>query len=203
MKSIEQIYKEYNIDKNRLKRDYINNPIKIVPRKNYGGTMKELPEREDAYYLYIELNMLREDLSIIFDRSESNLIKILREMGIKKDVKKIKENTRKKLLETEGIENVFQRKSVKDKILKTNLEKYGVEHYSSTSECRTKVKNTNLEMILTSLCDIAAQKGIISDDSITERDLFDTRLMGILTPRPSEVQNKFQSLYLQSPQKAT
>ena len=145
MKTIEQIYRDYNIDKNRLKRDYINNPIRIVPRKQYGGTMKELPEKEDAYYLYIELNMLREDLSIIFDRSESNLIKVLREMGIKKDVKKIKENTRKKLLESEGIINVFQRDSVKNKIIQTNLEKYGTEYYSSTSDCRDKVKNTNIE----------------------------------------------------------
>ena len=62
---------------------------------------------------------------------------------------------------------------------------------------------TNLEMILSELCDIAVQKGIIPADSITERDLFDTQLMGILTPRPSEVQNKFRALYQESPQKAT
>ena len=61
----------------------------------------------------------------------------------------------------------------------------------------------SLEMILAELCNIAVQKGIIPDDSITERDLFDTRLMGILTPRPSEVQRKFQELYQESPQKAT
>ncbi len=62
---------------------------------------------------------------------------------------------------------------------------------------------TDLEVILSSLCDIAIQKGIIPADSITERDLFDTHLMGILTPRPSEVQGKFCALYQQSPQKAT
>ena len=62
---------------------------------------------------------------------------------------------------------------------------------------------TNLEIILTQLCDIAIQKGIIPANSITERDLFDTQLMGILTPRPSEVQNKFRALYQESPQKAT
>ena len=64
-------------------------------------------------------------------------------------------------------------------------------------------KNTNLEVILTALCDIAIEKGIIPADSITERDLFDTHLMGILTPRPSEVQGKFRELYEKSPQKAT
>ena len=62
---------------------------------------------------------------------------------------------------------------------------------------------TDLEVILSSLCDIATEKGIIPKGSITERDLFDTHLMGILTPRPSEVQNKFKELYRESPQKAT
>ena len=61
----------------------------------------------------------------------------------------------------------------------------------------------DLETILAALCDFAQTMGIIPDDSITERDLFDTHLMGILTPRPGEVQSKFRSLYEASPQKAT
>ena len=64
-------------------------------------------------------------------------------------------------------------------------------------------KSENLEFILAAICDIATEKGMIPADSITERDLFDTHLMGILTPRPSEVQSKFNVLYAQSPQKAT
>ena len=61
----------------------------------------------------------------------------------------------------------------------------------------------DLETILAALCDFAQTMGIIPDDSITERDLFDTHLMGILTPRPGEVQSKFRALYEESPQKAT
>lgn len=68
---------------------------------------------------------------------------------------------------------------------------------------QNREKNKDLERILVVLCDIAIEKGIISVDSITERDSFDTRLMGILTPRPSEVQSKFHTLYKESPQKAT
>lgn len=64
-------------------------------------------------------------------------------------------------------------------------------------------REKNLETILTALCDCAIKKGIIGEDSITERDLFDTHLMGILTPRPSEVQRTFNELYRESPQKAT
>ena len=77
---------------------------------------------------------------------------------------------------------------------------FGILHFAPDQNPK---KITDLEMILTKLCDIAEQREIIPANSITERDLFDTHLMGILTPRPSEVQNKFRSLYLQSPQKAT
>ena len=52
------------------------------------------------------------------------------------------------------------------------------------------------------LCDYAAETGLISD-TIAERDLFDTRLMGCVTPRPSEVVRKFWSLYAESPKAAT
>ncbi len=56
--------------------------------------------------------------------------------------------------------------------------------------------------ILDALCDYAAENGII-EDSITYRDLFDTALMGALTPRPSQVIKEFNSLYTESPEKAT
>ena len=36
------------------------------------------------------------------------------------------------------------------------------------------------------LCDYAAEQGLIAD-TIAERDLFDTKLMGCVTPKPSEV----------------
>ncbi len=56
--------------------------------------------------------------------------------------------------------------------------------------------------LLDALCNYAAENGII-DDSITYRDLFDTAIMGALTPRPSQVINEFRSLYAESPEKAT
>ena len=52
------------------------------------------------------------------------------------------------------------------------------------------------------LCDYAAEQGQIND-TIAERDLFDTKLMGCVTPRPSEVVRKFWSLYAESPKAAT
>ncbi len=60
-----------------------------------------------------------------------------------------------------------------------------------------------LEEILGALCDYAIEHGVIADRGITRRDLFDTKLMGLLTPRPSEVIREFERLYEQSPEAAT
>ncbi|MBO4429571.1 MAG: UDP-glucose--hexose-1-phosphate uridylyltransferase [Clostridia bacterium] len=62
--------------------------------------------------------------------------------------------------------------------------------------------NAPLEEILGALCDEAAKKSIIGE-TVAERDVFDAKLMGALTPRPSEVISKFSSLYKESPKKAT
>ena len=59
-----------------------------------------------------------------------------------------------------------------------------------------------LEDILAGLLDDAVARGVC-DDNITARDLFDTRLMGVLTPLPREVRAKFAALYAADPQKAT
>ena len=66
----------------------------------------------------------------------------------------------------------------------------------------TEVRTISLEQILKGLTDYAVNRGIISDD-ITSRDLFDTKLMGILTPPPREVRSKFAALYEKSPEEAT
>ena len=59
-----------------------------------------------------------------------------------------------------------------------------------------------LEEILKGLLDYAVEAGICADD-ITSRDLFDTKLMGILTPMPREVRATFAKLYAEDPVKAT
>ena len=60
-----------------------------------------------------------------------------------------------------------------------------------------------LESMLAILCDYAAEKGLIPENTVTQRDLFDTRLMGILTPRPSQVISEFRARYARSPREAT
>ena len=59
-----------------------------------------------------------------------------------------------------------------------------------------------LEDILAGLLSDAVSRGVI-EDNITAKDLFDTKLMGVLTPLPREVRAKFAALYAENPQKAT
>ena len=59
-----------------------------------------------------------------------------------------------------------------------------------------------LEEILKELVDFAVEQGRVEED-VTSRDLFDTELMGRLTPRPSEVIREFQEKYAQSPEAAS
>ena len=59
-----------------------------------------------------------------------------------------------------------------------------------------------LEDVLKALLDEAVERGII-EDSIVYRDLFDTKLMNCLMPRPAQVQAEFAKHYEVSPQEAT
>ena len=63
-------------------------------------------------------------------------------------------------------------------------------------------EDIELEDVLKNLLDEAVSRGII-EDSIVYRDLFDTRLMNCLMPRPSQVQKSFWEKYEKSPKEAT
>ena len=60
-----------------------------------------------------------------------------------------------------------------------------------------------LTEILDTVTGYAIEKGLLDGDSVVYRDLFDTEIMGILCPRPSEVINKFYALYEKDPAAAT
>lgn len=69
-------------------------------------------------------------------------------------------------------------------------------------DCEEEFTNVNLRETLKELLDFAVEKGLI-EDSIVLRDLFDTKLMGAMMPRPSEVTDRFYELYKASPKSAT
>ncbi len=57
--------------------------------------------------------------------------------------------------------------------------------------------------ILEDLLACAKEEGLLEEDTVTARDLLDTKIMGILTPPPSQVQRRFWERYKESPKKAT
>jgi UDPglucose--hexose-1-phosphate uridylyltransferase len=68
---------------------------------------------------------------------------------------------------------------------------------------QVSVCEEDLEGILEGLLDHASERGLLPDNTITYRDLFDTRLMNTMVARPSEVVRNFFQLYATSPQAAT
>ena len=91
-----------------------------------------------------------------------------------------------------------------DVIFTTNrlLELFGLDELEEPSE-DVSMEEEALEEVLHSMCDYAVSKGL-TEDSIVYRDLFDTKIMSMLMPRPSEVIRKFRDLYdTVSPEAAT
>lgn len=88
---------------------------------------------------------------------------------------------------------------VEEKIYATNLL---IDIYNEDSYIECELKDESLEVILKGLLDIAVERGYIDDNTVA-RDLFDTRLMNTLTPRPAQVISKYQDLFAKSPKLAT
>ena len=61
----------------------------------------------------------------------------------------------------------------------------------------------DLEEVLEELLDYAVEKGVLKENSVVYRDLFDTKIMNCLVPRPAQVIGTFKELYKESPVKAT
>lgn len=89
-----------------------------------------------------------------------------------------------------------------DKTWATNriLEALRISEYVEPS---TEFSDVDLEETLAELLDYAAENGLIEENTTVYRDLFDTKLMGLLTPAPHEVIDTFTALYSESPEAAT
>ncbi len=87
-----------------------------------------------------------------------------------------------------------------EQIYTTNLllDLFHEDSYAAPSQ----IPEEPLEEILKQLLDEAVRRELIPD-SIAYRDLFDTRLMNCLVPRPAQVQQTFQEKYRISPREAT
>ena len=99
---------------------------------------------------------------------------------------------------------------------------YGMREYLVDEDDKVYVKNRLLDLfgqiefeeeevteeralvdILSDMCKYAYEKGIIEDDTVTMTDLFDTKIMGQLTPMPSTVRRMFKEIYHISSKLAT
>ncbi len=89
------------------------------------------------------------------------------------------------------------------------VDKYVVRNYlmdalrlSDWIESDEKYNGESIDDILSLIVEYAVKEGII-DDTTNSRDLFDTKIMGILTPMPREVVAKFEEKYKSCPEAAT
>ena len=83
------------------------------------------------------------------------------------------------------------------------LDEDAVTAYQSRTPMSREEAEESLEELLNRLLDYAYEKGILKENSVVYRDLFDTKIMGMLMPRPGEVIHKFQSLYEKDAKAAT
>jgi len=87
-----------------------------------------------------------------------------------------------------------------DHMVLTNrlLDLLRIDSYEPSEETQSE----DLEEILAGMLDYAVANGLC-DDGITAKDIFDTRIMGAITPMPREVIRAFEEKYDRSPEEAT
>ena len=88
----------------------------------------------------------------------------------------------------------------KDWAVNTILDALKIDSYADPGQDWGEVE---LAPVLEELLDDAHARGVLAENSVVYRDLFDTELMGRLTPRPVQVIEKFRALYKEDPKKAT
>ena len=91
--------------------------------------------------------------------------------------------------------------SEEDKIYSINM-LLGTLNLNEFEEENIDEELNNPTEILENILDYAVSKNML-EDTTTERDLFDTKIMNCVMPRPSEVINNFSTLYKEDPKKAT
>ena len=81
------------------------------------------------------------------------------------------------------------------------LERLRLDSYEAPAT-QESAESRPVHELLDTLTDYAVAQGLCADDP-TARDLFDTGLMGCLTPRPSQVRQQFRALLAEDPKRAT
>ena len=122
-------------DNNRLKRNYLDNPLK----------KGEYPELEDIKYLFLELNLSREECAKICNCNPEKVKIVCQKNKLSKTKEQRTELRRRTTLEKYGCINVSQNKTIKEKKKQTTLENYGVENPAQSKEIYNKIKETCID----------------------------------------------------------
>lgn len=95
--------------------------------------------------------------------------------------------------------------SAEDRIYTTNLllDLLHLDDYEAPDMEAAQLQEMPLEDILGNICEYAYEQGIIEENGVVYRDLFDTRIMNCLVPKPKEVIRTFREKYAISPKEAT
>lgn len=82
-------------------------------------------------------------------------------------------------------------------VINSYLEIFHIDEFVLGEAEKREIENKEiiLEEVLDFLIKFAYEQGIIEDDGVTQRDLFDTKLMGVMTARPSEIICTFKGKY--------
>ena len=126
----ESIYTKYNIDESKLKRDYEKEPLYVS--KNGKGS--ELPSVDELQYLYLFLNLSRNELAEIYNVNVRRIERILKQLHINKS-QELQTLCCQRLWQKQfGANNPMKNTLIKNKAISTMLQKYGVINYSQTKE---------------------------------------------------------------------
>lgn len=128
----EDLYIKYNIDKTKLKRDYILNPLKRG--KNQHDT--EHFDRDDLYYMYITLNIRLKDMCKIFNMKEKSIRRELLYHKIKKSPKLVGKND----LETYNNKTNEEKKELIKNAVESKIKKYGSVYVNYEKRVKTNIE---------------------------------------------------------------
>ena len=133
----ENFYEIYNIDVTKLTRDYIQYPLYYTGN----GIGSELPSKNDVEYLYIEINLPRDEIINYFGFSVDIFDRIMHKYGLRKPIEKLEENSKKSLIRNIGYDNPGKSPEVHKKMIETNLKRHGYTYPFADKNKKEKYKN--------------------------------------------------------------
>lgn len=140
------IYTIYNINKSKLKRDYIKNPLQLLQKRNNKNRPYreyEYIEKDDLYYLYINCKLSTIILGKEFFKIKPDVVKKqLNFYNIIKSKEQIQYDRKYTNKLKYGVDNVMKLEFIKQKMYKTNYKKYNAKSSMQNDNIKNKSYQT-------------------------------------------------------------